>query len=56
MLITGFSDFLATYFEDTKKFAPYNSIQTRYLKEVWSAFGSFFRSNVAFFKDVKHIK
>jgi hypothetical protein len=55
-LITGFSDFLATYFEDGKKFAPYNSLQTRYLNEVWSTFGSLFRNNVAFFKNIKHIK
>ena len=39
VLVRGFSNFLASYRSDPKKFAAHSGAQAHYLKQIWSAFG-----------------
>jgi hypothetical protein len=50
ILVQGFSNFLATYATDKKKFSPHTSAQGHYLRQLWQTFGDYFIANVEYFQ------
>lgn len=52
MLIMGFSNYLALYHEDKKRFAPHTNAQSYYLRQVWAIFAEFFKNNLKLIKNM----
>jgi hypothetical protein len=56
MLVMGFSNFLALYRVDKKRFAPHTNGHAHYLRQIWEIFGDFFKNSIKYFNDHENLQ